>query len=54
MSGLHRGKKLAASLLGSAMNEILIISPKIKHFVAEIKNNNNASIKIFTQNGFAP
>ena len=53
LNPLHRGKKLAASLLGSAMNEILIISPKIKHFVAEIKNNNNASIKIFTQNGFA-
>ena len=52
LNPLHRGKKLAASLLGSAMNEILIISPKIKHFVAEL-NNNNASIKIFTQNGFA-
>ena len=52
LNPLFRGKKLAAPLLEGAMHEARLMLPKVKHFFAEIKNTNHASIKIFAQNGF--
>ena len=52
LNPLYRGKKLAATLLRNAMHDAQKMSPNIDHFVAEIKDTNTASIKVFYQNGF--
>ena len=52
LNPLYRGKKLAGTLLRNAMQDAQKMSPNIDHFVAEIKNTNTASIKVFCQNGF--
>ena len=52
LNPLYRGKKLAATLLRHAMQDAQKMSPNIDHFVAEIKDTNTASIKVFCQNGF--
>ena len=52
LNPLYRGKKLAVSLLRISINEVQKLLPQIDQFVAEIKNTNTASIKVFVQNGF--
>lgn len=52
LNPLYRGKKLAVSLLRSSMQEVQKLHPQIRQFIAEIKNTNTASIKVFVQNGF--
>ena len=49
---LYRGKKLAVSLLRISIKEVQKLLPQIDQFIAEIKNTNTASIKVFVQNGF--
>ena len=49
---LYRCKKLSGTLLRNAMHDVQKMLPHIDHFVAEIKNTNAASIKVFCQNGF--
>ena len=48
----HRGKKLAGLLLRKSMIEVQKLNLKIDQFIAEIKNANTRSAKIFVQNGF--
>ena len=48
----HRGKKLAGRFLRKVMIEVQKLNPKIDQFIAEIKNANTLSAKIFVQNGF--
>jgi len=48
----HRGKKLAGLLLRKSMIEVQKLNLKIDQFIAEIKNANTLSAKIFVQNGF--
>lgn len=48
----HRGNKFAAALLKNGINSALKLLPYIDYFIAEIKNINTASIKVFNKNGF--
>ena len=41
-----------AELLRNAMEEVQKLFPQIDHFIAEIKNTNTASIKVFANNGY--
>ena len=52
LNPLERGKKLATILLRNAMEEVQKLFPQIDHFIAEIKNTNTASIKVFANNGY--
>ena len=52
LNPLYRGKKLAVSLLRISIKEVQKLLPQIDQFIAEIKNTNTASIKVFVQNGF--
>lgn len=52
MNPEHRGKKLSEELLREALREMRLMNPKIDQFIAEIKDTNIASIKIFCRNNF--
>ena len=53
LAPLHRGKNLAVILLKNAMLEAIKLVLQIDQFIAEIKNTNKASIKVFTKCGFS-
>jgi UDP-2,4-diacetamido-2,4,6-trideoxy-beta-L-altropyranose hydrolase len=53
LNPLYRGQKLATTLLKNAIYEVQTMSSSIKYFVAEIKNKNTASKKIFLKIGFS-
>ena len=52
LNPMFRGKKLASKFLGQAMIKIRNMPNKIEYFIAEIKDENAASIKVFVKNGF--
>jgi len=48
----YRGRRFSATLLNRAIEKTLKLFPEIVYFIAEIKNSNISSIKIFSKNRF--